>query len=412
MVKCDAAVVIAVLLSNVVSVLFTLIILGPYVYDSRDQAQSYSLYLQPDTVITGSFHVSPTPPSCPSPPPLSCPPSPPCPPPTSPTLDTSRSPDLCDPTIPYPVPLSPAVVHFCNGANSTTFPYRRSTRYTRNDIAVSLLTVDSHKVTRDEAVVLSWLTPQRLPYGYFGVSIPRAPEYLQPQLRIPHTSDVFISNLNKTFIALRELYRLHPDKAWYSQTSDDAYFDVDALLLKLEAYDANDVIYAGGAYRDWECWPTGHTVPYVGGGSGFSLSRGFMKRYADVIEPWMASVWTSEEGRNHTDWVLGDIMVGCFADQHGVNMTHIGGGHGAVPYGVTPDDRDFPLDHRWWAWHYVPLWEMLDADLFFALQRIDQVERHQQWKELAQLSREAAIEHTWQQKRSLRLLNSLRGVPQ
>ena len=326
--------------------------------------------------------------------------------------DGQLSPDLCDAsTGPYPLDIPSIVRRYCNAANSTTFPYRRPQRYRREDMAVTLLTVDIHKHTRDEAVMHSWLTPLRLPFGYFGVSIERPTSLQQPTLPIPLTSDIFVSNLNKTFISLRELYLRFPTKHWFVQTSDDAYFDADALLLKLDAFDSDDVLYVGGAFRpDWPCWPTGHNISYVGGGSGFALSRGFMRKFAAEIEPWMTTVWLSPHGYQQPEWMLGDIMVGCFADQHGLLMTHIRGGHGAVPAGAPASDRDFPAaDHRWWAWHYVPVEEMVDVDLFFALQRIDQVERHVQWRELAAISREAAVEHHWQQKRSLALLAQCHG---
>ena len=385
------------MLSNVTTLLIS-IALWPY------------LLLPPLTIITTAScptlsdhysHPSHTPPS-PSPTPSH-----------SLRPSTALSPDLCDPSLPYSVDVPPSLLRYCNAANSTTFPYRRPMRYSRRDIAVSLLTVDVHKFTRDEAVLHAWLNPQRLPYGYFGVAIERAAELLQPTLLIPSTSDVFVSNLNKTLIALRELHRRHPHAAWYVQTSDDAYFDVDALLLKLEELDSDALVYAGGAYvPDWPCWNTGRKVDYIGGGSGFAVSHGLMERYGEQIERWMSRVWLSAEGYNHSDYVLGDIMAGCFMDELGVRMTHIGGGHGAVPASATPADRDFPsTDHRWWAWHYVPIPEMLDVDLFFTLQRIDQMQRHSQLDELARFSRERAVEHWQQQKRSLTLVRRAHGVP-
>ena len=333
--------------------------------------------------------------------------------PSASPFSTPLTPDLCDPSLSYGLDIPPSILRYCNAANSTTFPYRRPVRYSRHDVAVSLLTVDTHKFTRDESVLHAWLNRQRLPFGYLGVAIERSPLLLQPTLPIPLTSDVFISNLNKTLVAMRELHRLHPHKAWYVSTSDDAFFDVDALLLKLDAVDSEALVYAGGAYvHAWPCWNTGREVDYIGGGSGFALSHGLMERYGEEIEGWMARVWLSAEGVNHTDHVLGDIMAACFMDEMGIRMTHIGGGHGAVPAGATSADPNFPADHRWWAWHYVPQHEMLDVDLFFTLQRVDQMHRHAQLDELARFSRDRAMEHWHQQKRSLTLVQRAHGVPE
>ena len=323
-------------------------------------------------------------------------------------LDLSQSPDVCSTSTAYPTPLPPDLSRFCNGASPLTFRYEAPRRYSKHDIAITLLTVDHYKFTRDEACMHSWLSSYRTPLAYFGVTVERPTELLQPTLVIPGTSDGYISNLNKTLLALVQLYHAHPNASWFLQSSNDAHVDLDALLLRLEPHDSEQVLYLGGSTVDGaDCWLTGSKVDFFEGGSGFVLSRGWMRRYAGEVVGWINERWMSEEGRRHEETKFGDLMVGCFMKERGVQLTKLLGGHNQTPVGVTSWDEDFPVhDHRWWGWHYVQAEEQVDVDLFFRLQRIDQLERHGQWTSLLQLSRELAIDAHAQLNRSWTLLQN------
>ena len=329
-------------------------------------------------------------------------------------VDVTRAADVCATSSPYPVPISPQLRRFCNGARPSTFRYQPPRRYNREDIAFTILTVDHYKYDRDEGCLHGWLSRHRAPLAYFGVTVERPAELLQPTLLIPDTGDGYISNLNKTLLALVQLYHLHPHLAWYMQTSDDAYIDVDALLLKLDAFDSDDVLYLGGSTVDGaHCWLTDSSIDYFEGGSGFVLSAGLMKKFAGEAGEWITQQWLSEEGRRHEETMFGDLMVGCFMKERGVGLTKLLGGHNQTPAGVTDWDEDFPAeDHRWWGWHYVQPEDHTAIDLFFRLQRIDQLERHGQWNALLQLSRDIAIEAHEQLSRSWALLQNAIAHPE
>ena len=315
--------------------------------------------------------------------------------------------NVCDSAVPYPIELPPDMTsRYCNPAEPARFPYRPPTRYSINDIAMSLLTVDAYKLDRDEACMHTWMTPQRAPFAYFGVSIPRHDMLLQPTVLVPQTDDSFVSNLNKTMIPLRELYRQFPDKKWFMQTSDDAYLDVDTLVMRLDDYDSDDVLYVGGATSpNRDCWLTGTKMDYIGGGLGYIVSAGWMKKYGEEIEGWIAHEWLSTVGRANGLTKYGDAMVGCFMRQHDINITHIVGGHGDWPIPGYDGGEDFPhIDQRWWGWHHLDPHRLVDVHLLFTLQRIDQLQAHSQWEELANYARLLAAEHRHKGLRTLRML--------
>ena len=323
---------------------------------------------------------------------------------------------LCDPSYPYPVPSSFSSL-YC-GPPVPSPPFTRSRRYTRNDVALTLLTVDAYAYDRDEACMQTWLTQERWPTAYFGVSKPRPCELQQPTLLIPHTDDLYLSNLNKTMIGLRELFRLHPNKSWYMQSSDDSYLDIDALLVRLDAFDSEEVWYIGGQRgRQVRCWLTegtekGAFMDYFAGGVGFIVSHGLMVRYASEMESWMNEEWLSPRGRTEGSTVFGDVMVGCFMHQHGIQPTHIQGGHTKRPTVGDEGGEDFPsADHRWWGWHYLTPQDMVDAHLFFTLQRIDTLRRYAQWEEMTLHARRAAFESHSRTLRSLAQISAWRENP-
>ena len=322
--------------------------------------------------------------------------------------------DFCQSEVPYPVSVPAAVLRYCNAAVPSHFPYVSASggRYSEKDLAMSILTVDRYKLDRDEATLLTWASPLRLPFGFLGVpsSVPRPAELLQPQLVIPETNDLFVSNLNKTFIALRELYRLYPDKPWFMQGSDDAYIDVQTLLLRLDELDSSDVLYVGGARNTAFCPTANASVTYIGGGLGFIVSNGFMKRYAEDIEPWMVREWGSEEMTGPR--IFGDLMVGCFAHAHHVNVTHILGGHGEIPNAASMAWDEYPYDNgRWWGMHHINPPALLDIHLYMDLQRVDQLIVNEEWSALGNFSRILALEHHINAHRKLSLLESLKEDP-
>ena len=320
--------------------------------------------------------------------------------------------DLCNPSVPYPVPVPPSVTQLCTKARPLKYPLQRPKRYQRQDVAMSLLTVDAYKFDRDEVCLDTWMTQMRTPRAYFGVGIPRPAELLQPTLLIPYTNDRYISNLNKTFIALRELYHLHPTAAWFMQTSDDAYIDVDALLLRLEPLDSEQVLYVGGALGGQPCWLTGREVEYVGGGLGFLVSRGFMKRWSEDIEGWITTEWVTERGMQERSFQWGDVMVGCFMQQKGIPVTHILGGHPEIPDDSQNGATEFPHDdERWWGYHHIEPQRMLDIHALFTLQRIDQLQAHKQLGDMALAMREMAIEQWQSSRRHLARLDTFISQP-
>ena len=402
--------------SNLSSALVTLILLFPHT--QHPHLHTAPLYTLHHTTCSHPPAPLTQPPSSTSSQPPISPPSPTASTPSASSISTSpsfpSSPsffNVCSSASSYPVPLPDSVrSRWCNQANPSRWPYRRSTRYSPTDLAMSLLTVDAYKMDRDEGCLQSWLTPLRTPLAYFGVSIPRDERLLQPTILIPHTDDSYLSNLNKTFIALHQLHQLHPDAAWYMQTSDDAYMDVDTLLLRLDPYDSNEVLYIGGATSHHRpCWLTGTEMDFIGGGLGFIVSHGFMQRYAAEIEDWIQRQWLSQRGRREELSKYGDLMVGCFMHQHHIPVTHIEGGHPEVPHPGDDGGEDFPSsDHRWWGWHHLGAQELVEVHLLFTLQRIDQLQAHRQWEELASFARQLAAEQQHRAMRSLRLLAHIR----
>ena len=330
--------------------------------------------------------------------------------PFTPTLD------VCNPAVAYPVSVHSSISRLCHQARPLKYHFQRPKRYHREDIAMTLLTVDAYKWDRDEACLSTWLTPLRTPAAYFGVGVARPAELQQPTLALPHTLDNYWSNLNKTFLALRELYQRHPNKAWYMQTSDDAYIDVDALLLRLDPFDSEQVMYIGGPVGGGQCWLTGKDLTYIGGGLGFVVSRGFLAKWAADIEGWMATSWLSERGvAEHTSkW--GDVMVGCYMQQREVPVTHILGGHPEIPRTdniLTLGKAEYPQDNdRWWGYHHAEPADIFDIHALVTLQRIDQLQAQRQLAELALHAREAAIEQWQQNRRQLDRLTAFLNNPQ
>ena len=323
--------------------------------------------------------------------------------------------DLCDSAVAYPVSVPSSITGLCHQARPLRYPFHRSQRYHRRDVVMSLLTVDAYKWDRDEACLSTWMTPLRTPFAYFGVGIPRPAELQQPTVQLPNTRDTYLSNLNKTFLVLRELYRQHPNHAWYMQTSDDAYIDVDTLLLRLEELDSDKEWYVGGAMGGGQCWLTGKELSYVGGGLGFLVSRGFLRKWAEDIEGWMATQWASERGVNEPTYKWGDVMVGCYMQQKEVAVTHILGGHPEIPLTDNMDTlgrAEYPRDNeRWWGYHHADAEQLFDIHALFTLQRIDQLQAQKQLTELALHAREWAMELWHSNRRQLARLRSFLDHP-
>lgn len=333
-----------------------------------------------------------------------------------PALDP-HSPNLCgsnwtgDVHPSYPVPVPSTLRPYCIAPYPMT-PMHQST-LRAEDLAIGLLTVDRYKFTRDEYSMQTWLTPLQAPRAYFTCTVPRDPALRQPCLRIPHSNDLYLSNVNKTLIGLRELYLRHPDSKWFWLSSDDAYINVDYTLNKLEHLDPERDYYVGHAIKGPVCADTQRAISYVTGGAGMLVSRALMRRAAPLIEPYLLRVWF-----NSTDAALmvssqrfGDVCAGCFFASLGVSLTELPGFH--IGHPTYPNDaygwRSAFMDHRTAGaevnnWHYVSGIGFLHADLFYTLQRIDRWQRHGHMAEMANYARTMAAERFHAQQRNMELL--------
>jgi hypothetical protein len=261
-------------------------------------------------------------------------------------------------------------------------------------MALLLISMHDYESTRGEFVMSSWLNPIRNPYAYFTCSVPRSH---QPCIMIPHTSDVYVSGVNKTLLGLRELYYLHPSAKWYWITTDDAFINSHYLRKKIEGLNHSTPILAGGVLLPpIECPNTGRTTPILGGGGGQVISNQLIKETAHLIEPWLVNNWRAESllGRGRSG---GDVALGCFFAQQGYPVTHLPG----FSYSNPKDDRDEPgffdpshidFHEERNNWHYVRGVELLYADVFFGLQMIDRMERNHQLGALATYAREMVVE--------------------
>ena len=245
----------------------------------------------------------------------------------------------------------------------------------------------------------------------------RQAHVLQPCLTIPDSNDAYISNINKTLIGLRELYRMHPDARWFWLSSDDAYINVHYTLRKLQKLDGDSELLLGEGYDNGPpCVNDGQHVMYPAGGAGMIVSRALMQRVHSLIEPWLLNEWMPEKpGQPGDGRQYGDVAVGCFFAQHGVRMTWLPGHHHATPlFGADRPPWETTLSHPQAGephyhdevnnWHYVERGLFFQADLFYGLQMVDRMERNGQISQLGQYAREVLAERFYQQNRSMALL--------
>ena len=266
--------------------------------------------------------LEPTP--CPAAP--ACPDCPSCPasPPPQASLDASvipSSPDLCRSPDSYPVSFPREVLEYCQGPYPMT-PYKPPTR-PLTDLAIALLTVHKYRWSRDEFVLHTWLNPVRAPRAYFACTIERPASALQPCLMVPHTSDEFLSNINKSMLGLRELYLRHPDSAWFHMSGDDDYVNPHYLLKKLEAYDPDLPYFIGGPTWDTKCAHNDRPIWFPSGGPGFVLSRALIKATMARMSDWVQTVWLRGTPGGPRDG--GDVAIACFMAEFGYNLTHVRG---------------------------------------------------------------------------------------
>ena len=315
----------------------------------------------------------------------------------------------CNPST-YPLPVPAPVSDHCRTPYPMT-PYSPPS-LPPSALVIGLLSMDKYALRRSEVAMQTWLNPVRVPYGYFTCSIPRPPSLLQPCVRIPHTDDSFLSNVNKTLLGLRELYRLHSNASWYYLTGDDDYVNPHYLLRKLDAFDSSEPHFIGGNFLPpISCANTGATVSVASGGPGLVVSNGLMQRTAHLMEPWLLNDWHPEGPGRGRD--AGDVALSCFfAEQH-QPATRLPGFAWSHPRDtadeglVQASHADFHEERT--NWHYVTRETMLEGDVFFALQMVDRMQRHGQLELLAQYARQMVLERFHQQKRNLDLLDTLRS---
>ena len=342
-------------------------------------------------------------PACPAAP--ACPPPPVCPrPPPSPAVDLSNSPNLCGPQRDYPVSIPPRVFEYCASPYPLS-PYVPPA-LPLEELVIGLLTVDTFQHDRDEFVLHSWGNPIRAPRVYFTCSIPRPEASLQPCVDIPQTHDLFLSNINKTMLGLRELYYKHPDAKWYFLSGDDDYVMPNYLLTKLQQLDHTQPIFAGGAGLNGKCANTGRAVEFFSGGGGMVASHALMKASAALMSDWIETSWMRGAPGNFRDG--GDVAVACFFQELNATRVYLKGFHVGNPrdsWMASLHDighRDYHEEVN--QWHYIGHSAFLYGDIYFGMQMVDRMHRNGQWALLAQYTRQLVMERYHQAKRSLTLI--------
>jgi hypothetical protein len=284
-------------------------------------------------------------------------------------------------------------------------PYIPS-RLQLTDLAIGLLTVDTHRLGRDEFVLHSWLNPIRAPRAYFTCSLPRPASILQPCVSIPSTHDLFLSNINKTMLGLRELFYLHPDSKWYFLTGDDDYVNPHYLLNKLQHFNHTDPIFAGGAGLQGTCANTGEAVEFFSGAGGVIASHALMEATHHRMADWIEADWMRGTPGNFRD--AGDVAIACFFQQLNYTRTYLRGFHVGNPRDSwmaslhSPGHRDY--DDEVVQWHYIGHRAMLYGDVYFGMQMLDRMQANSQWELLANYARSLVVERFHQSLRSLTLI--------
>ena len=296
------------------------------------------------------------------------------------------------------------MLEYCTSPYPLT-PYEPST-LALDQLVIGLLTVDTWQHERDEFVLHTWMNPIRAPRTYFTCSIPRPHEALQPCVHIPDTHDLFLSNINKTMLGLRELYYKHPDAAWFMLSGDDDYVVPVHILHKLQKLNHSAPVFAGGAGIKGKCANTDADVEFFSGAGGIIASNGLMAATHHLMAEWIENKWMRGKEGNFRDG--GDVAVACFFQELGYERTYLKGFHVGNPRDSwlmsfhDPNHRDY--DDEVCQWHYIGHLAHLYGDIFFGMQMVDRLQSNKQWTQLATYARELIVERYYRQKRSLTLI--------
>lgn len=142
-------------------------------------------------------------------------------------------------------------------------------------LAIGLLATSAHKKYRDQIIACrqTWVAeaePLGVPVLFFGGGHHHDEA---PLVNLPGVLDDYSSASDKQYLGLKYLYENHPSDFYFFAGTDN-YILIKRMLVLLESYDPNDLLYIGG--HGWHRNINGKAIYFHSGGGGFILSHALM----------------------------------------------------------------------------------------------------------------------------------------
>ena len=148
-----------------------------------------------------------------------------------------------------------------------------------NDVVVGIVTGQPFYKTRAKACKETW--GKSFPFLYFYSGIP---EDSLPVISLGLVGEDYQSALAKFLLALKDMWKRHPDKSWFMICGCDTYVFSENLLKVLARYDRNKPMLIGGNLVNVEKLPEIGSFAYPSGGGGQVISNSLMNKLCPFLD--------------------------------------------------------------------------------------------------------------------------------